>query len=93
MTSRARPGWPQFRRSGAARLPNRLPPLPLLMSWRLLRGWLQHGTAYGSIWQQIWTTMLEAPQGFTYGGDRGVVFGILRGQVRFLSDVLGPARG
>jgi len=36
---------------------------------------------------------LEALQGFTYGGDRGVVFGILRGQVRFLSDVLGPARG
>jgi NitT/TauT family transport system permease protein len=55
-----------------------------------LRDWLQDGTAYGSIWLQIWITMREALLGFVFGVAAGVVFGILLGQVRFLSDVLGP---
>jgi NitT/TauT family transport system permease protein len=55
-----------------------------------LRDWLQHGTAYGSVWLQIWITMREALLGFVFGVAGGVVFGILLGQVRFLSDVLGP---
>jgi NitT/TauT family transport system permease protein len=55
-----------------------------------LRDWSQHGTAYGSIWLQIWITMREALLGFVFGVAGGVVFGILLGQVRFLSDVLGP---
>jgi NitT/TauT family transport system permease protein len=57
---------------------------------RTLWNWIQHGTAYGSIWSQIWITMEEAVLGFVFGVAGGVVFGILLGQVRFLADVLGP---
>jgi NitT/TauT family transport system permease protein len=57
---------------------------------RTLAHWIQHGTAYGSLWSQIWVTMEEALLGFVIGVAGGVVFGILLGQVRFLSDVLGP---
>ncbi|HMD93317.1 MAG TPA: ABC transporter permease [Trebonia sp.] len=57
---------------------------------RTLWNWVQHGTAYGSVWSQIWVTMEEALLGFVFGVAGGVVFGILLGQVRFLSDVLGP---
>lgn len=52
--------------------------------------WVQHGTAYGSIWLQIWVTVKEALLGFVYGVAAGVVFGVLLGQVPFLADVLGP---
>jgi NitT/TauT family transport system permease protein len=55
-----------------------------------LAGWVQHGTAYGTLWLQIWTTMKEALLGFVYGVAAGVVVGVLLGQVRFLADVLGP---
>jgi len=55
-----------------------------------LRDWVEHGTAYGSLWLQIWITMREALQGFAIGVAGGVVFGVLLGQVRFLADVLGP---
>jgi NitT/TauT family transport system permease protein len=55
-----------------------------------LKTWIEHGTAYGSIWLQIWVTMQEALLGFVYGVAGGIVFGVLLGQVRFLSDVLGP---
>jgi NitT/TauT family transport system permease protein len=55
-----------------------------------LKLWVEHGTAYGSIWLQVWVTMQEALLGFAYGVAGGIVFGVLLGQVRFLSDVLGP---
>ncbi len=55
-----------------------------------LRDWVEHGTAYGSLWLQVWITMKEALLGFLYGVAGGVVFGVLLGQVRFLADVLGP---
>jgi NitT/TauT family transport system permease protein len=55
-----------------------------------LRDWVEHGTAYGSIWSQIWITMEEALLGFVVGTAGGIVLGILLGQVRFLSDVLSP---
>jgi sulfonate transport system permease protein len=55
-----------------------------------LRDWFEHGTAYGSLWLQIWITMREALQGFAIGVAGGIVFGVLLGQVRFLADVLGP---
>lgn len=55
-----------------------------------LGSWVQHGTAYGTLGLQIWITMEEALLGFAAGVAGGVVFGILLGQVRFLSDVLGP---
>ena len=55
-----------------------------------LQNWVEHGTAYGSIWLQIWVTLKEALLGFVYGVAGGVVFGVALGQVRFLADVLGP---
>ncbi len=55
-----------------------------------LGDWLRHGTAFGSIWLQIWTTMKEAVFGFLLGVAAGVVAGVLLGQFRFLSEVLSP---
>jgi sulfonate transport system permease protein len=55
-----------------------------------LGDWVQHGTAYGTLGLQIWITMEEALLGFAIGVAGGIVFGVLLGQVRFLSDVLGP---
>ena len=54
------------------------------------RDWVEHGTAFGSIWAQIWVTMKEALLGFVFGVTGGVILGVLLGQVRFLADVLGP---
>jgi NitT/TauT family transport system permease protein len=55
-----------------------------------LKDWYEHGTQFGTIWSQIWVTMKEAILGFFVGVAGGVVFGVLLGQVRFLSDVLSP---
>jgi len=55
-----------------------------------LGDWIHKGTAYGSLWLQIWVTMKEALLGFVYGVLGGVVLGVLLGQVRFLADVIGP---
>ena len=52
--------------------------------------WARHGTSFGSIWLQIWTTMEEAILGFVIGVACGIVVGVLLGQVRFLSEVLSP---
>ena len=52
--------------------------------------WVHHGTAYGSLWEQIGVTMKEALLGFVYGVLAGVILGVLLGQVRFLADVIGP---
>jgi NitT/TauT family transport system permease protein len=52
--------------------------------------WVNHGTAYGSLGSQVWVTMKEALLGFALGVAGGIVFGVLLGQVRFLSDVLSP---
>ncbi|HEX5332878.1 MAG TPA: ABC transporter permease [Cellulomonas sp.] len=55
-----------------------------------LKDWVEHGTAYGSIWLQIGITMKEALLGFGYGTVTGIVLGVLLGQVPFLADVIGP---
>src|SRR5712672_2474766 len=52
--------------------------------------WINHGTEYGSLGSQVWVTMKEALLGFVFGVAGGIFFGVLLGQVRFLSDVLGP---
>jgi NitT/TauT family transport system permease protein len=52
--------------------------------------WVQHGTNFGSIWLQIYTTMEEAIFGFLIGVAGGVVAGVLLGQFRFLADVFSP---
>ena len=58
--------------------------------YKELKLWFEHGTAFGSIWLQIWVTLKEALLGFVYGVAGGIVFGVALGQVRFLADVLGP---
>ena len=55
-----------------------------------LDDWVRHGTAYGSIWLQIWTTFKEAVLGFVFGVAAGVIVGVLLGQFRFLAEVLSP---
>ena len=55
-----------------------------------LNDWVRHGTAYGSIWLQIWTTFKEAVLGFIVGVLAGVIVGVLLGQFRFLAEVLSP---
>ena len=55
-----------------------------------LRDWLQHGTAYGSVWLQIWITMREALLGFVFGVAGGVVFGILLGRCASSPTCSGP---
>jgi NitT/TauT family transport system permease protein len=55
-----------------------------------LKDWAEHGTAFGSIWGQIGVTMKEALLGFVFGVAGGVVFGVLLGQFRYLSDVFSP---
>jgi len=55
-----------------------------------LADWVRNGTAYGSLWLQVWTTIKEALLGFAYGVSVGIVLGILLGQVSFLARVLGP---
>jgi len=58
--------------------------------WNQLVDWVQHGTQFGSIWLQIWTTLKEAGLGFIFGVLSGMVVGITLGQFRFLSEVLDP---
>ena len=55
-----------------------------------LTDWVEHGTAYGSLWLQIGVTMKEALLGFAYGTLAGIVLGVLLGQIPFLADVIGP---
>jgi NitT/TauT family transport system permease protein len=55
-----------------------------------LNDWVRHGTGYGSIWLQIWTTFKEAVLGFVFGVIAGVIVGVLLGQFRFFSEVLSP---
>ena len=57
---------------------------------KTLVDWVQHGTSFGPIWQQISVTMEEAIFGFLIGTAGGVVAGVLLGQVRFLANVLSP---
>jgi NitT/TauT family transport system permease protein len=52
--------------------------------------WMQHGTAQGSLWQQINVTLEEAALGFAIGVAAGIVLGVTLGRIRFLADVFGP---
>ncbi|MGW0999038.1 ABC transporter permease [Streptomyces sp. NPDC002523] len=58
--------------------------------WQRLIDLFQHGTQFGSFYQNIWTTIQEALVGFVVGSLAGVVFGVALGQSCYLSDVLGP---
>jgi sulfonate transport system permease protein len=58
--------------------------------WDRLVDWFTKGTAFGSVWTQILTTLQEAVIGFVIGAILGVVFGILLGRARFAADVAAP---
>jgi ABC-type nitrate/sulfonate/bicarbonate transport system permease component len=51
---------------------------------------VRHGTAYGSLWLQIWITFKEAVLGFVVGVIAGVIVGVVLGQFRFFAEVLSP---
>ncbi|MEU7165539.1 ABC transporter permease [Streptomyces morookaense] len=58
--------------------------------WDQIVQWTMHGTAQGSLGEQIWCTLQEALLGWVVGVAGGVVLGIVLGRVRFMADVLGP---
>ena len=55
-----------------------------------LNAWVQHGTQYGSIWEQVWVTFKEAVLGFVFGVAAGIIAGVLLGMFQFLADVASP---
>ncbi|MFF4185406.1 ABC transporter permease [Streptomyces sp. NPDC001691] len=58
--------------------------------WQRLVDLFQHGTEFGSFYQNIWTTLQEALAGFAVGALTGVIFGVALGQSPLLADILGP---
>ncbi|WP_427165712.1 ABC transporter permease [Streptomyces sp. C1-1] len=58
--------------------------------WDQIYTWVTHGTALGSLGEQIWYTLYEALLGWVLGVVAGVVLGIALGRISFLADVLGP---
>jgi len=60
------------------------------MIWDSLVKLFTKGTAFGSIWENLWVTAKEAFGGFLLGTAAGVVVGILLGSNRYLSEVAGP---
>ena len=60
------------------------------MIWDSLVKLFTKGTAFGSIWDNLWVTVREALGGFLLGTLAGVVIGILLGSNRYLSAVAGP---
>ncbi|MEO7018404.1 MAG: ABC transporter permease [Leifsonia sp.] len=48
------------------------------------------GTAFGTIWDNLWVTVQEAFLGFLLGTVTGVLFGLLLGSNRYLASVFGP---
>ncbi|MCH6468924.1 ABC transporter permease [Sinomonas terrae] len=60
------------------------------MIWDSLVKLFTEGTAFGSIWDNLWVTVQEAFLGFLLGTLVGVVLGILLGSNKYLSSVIGP---
>jgi NitT/TauT family transport system permease protein len=58
--------------------------------WHSIVHLVQDGTAFGSIWLNLWVTIKEALYGFLLGTGAGIVFGLLLGQNRYLAEVIGP---
>lgn len=79
--------WEWFARSGVIDPFNFSMPTKI---WDQIRQWSLHGTAQGSLWEQIWYTLYEALLGWGIGVVVGVVLGIALGRIRFLADVFGP---
>jgi len=58
--------------------------------WNSLVRLFTKGTAFGTIWENLWVTAKEAFGGFLLGTLTGIVLGILLGSNRYLSAVVGP---
>jgi NitT/TauT family transport system permease protein len=58
--------------------------------WDQIYTWVMHGTALGSLGEQIWATLQEALIGWVIGVIAGVVCGITLGRITLLADILGP---
>ena len=58
--------------------------------WHRLIKYFADGTAFGSYWDQIYTTLKEAVLGFLIGTVARIVVGVALGSSRLLSDVFGP---
>jgi NitT/TauT family transport system permease protein len=58
--------------------------------WARLVDWFTTGTAFGSVWTQLFVTLQEAVLGFVIGAVAGVVLGILLGRARFTAEVAAP---
>lgn len=58
--------------------------------WDSLVKLFTEGTAFGSIWENLWITVQESIYGFLAGTLAGVVAGILLGSNRYLAAVFGP---
>ena len=52
--------------------------------------WVRDGTAQGSLWEQIGTTLEETVLGFIVGVVLGIIFGVVLGRIHILAEVLGP---
>ncbi|MFB7509367.1 ABC transporter permease, partial [Streptomyces broussonetiae] len=57
--------------------------------WDQIWTWVTHGTALGSLGEQIWYTLYEALLGWVLGVIAGVLLGIALGRIRLLAEVLG----
>jgi NitT/TauT family transport system permease protein len=58
--------------------------------WDQIWTWVAHGTAQGSLGEQIWYTLYEALVGWVIGVIAGVLLGIALGRITLLAEVLGP---
>lgn len=58
--------------------------------WDQIWQWVTHGTAQGSLGEQIGYTLYEALGGWVIGVTGGVLLGIALGRIRFLAEVFGP---
>ncbi|MGW7524572.1 ABC transporter permease [Streptomyces sp. NPDC054783] len=58
--------------------------------WDQIWTWVMHGTALGSLGEQIWYTLYEALLGWVLGVAGGVLLGIALGRIRLLAEVFGP---
>ncbi|MGM9444702.1 ABC transporter permease [Streptomyces murinus] len=58
--------------------------------WDQIATWVMHGTALGSLGEQVWYTLYEALLGWLVGVVAGVLLGIALGRIGLLAEVLGP---
>jgi NitT/TauT family transport system permease protein len=58
--------------------------------WHSLEQLFTKGTAFGSIWMNLFITIKEAFYGFLLGTGAGILVGVLLGQNRLTADIVGP---